>query len=268
MTILIERISDAVGAVFEPFQIKRVAKAEAEAAIIKAAGEIEVSDLQRRAVRRLVHQEARRQRNIEQVTSLALPDVASDASPERIESDWLDHFFDRSRRVSDPEMQTIWGRLLAGEANKPGAFSRRTIELVSTLDKNDVRLFTSLCGFAWSIGNIAPLIYDTQADIYNKAGIRFDSLTHLDSIGLLRVEALSGFSRQRLPKTLTVLYYGRPVHIEYPGDSDNKLDIGCVVLTAAGQELAPIAGSQPVDGFVDYVLGHWERKGYKAYLTA
>jgi hypothetical protein len=37
-TVLIEKISDAVGGVFKPFQIVRVARAEAEAELIRAEG--------------------------------------------------------------------------------------------------------------------------------------------------------------------------------------------------------------------------------------
>ncbi len=51
-TVLIEKTSKAVGTLYEPVQIKRVAKAEAEATIIKAEYEIEITDLHRRAASR------------------------------------------------------------------------------------------------------------------------------------------------------------------------------------------------------------------------
>jgi hypothetical protein len=41
---LIKKVSDAVGGIFQPFQIKRIAKAEAEAALIRTEGEIQVTD--------------------------------------------------------------------------------------------------------------------------------------------------------------------------------------------------------------------------------
>ena len=50
-TVFIEKISDAVGVIWEPYQIKRMAKAEAEADLIMAETQIELSDMQRRAVR-------------------------------------------------------------------------------------------------------------------------------------------------------------------------------------------------------------------------
>jgi hypothetical protein len=36
-----------------------------------------------------------------------------------------------------------------------------------------------------------------------------------------------------------------------------------VLLTQAGQQLAPICGAQPRDGFVDYVKEKWKSLGYK-----
>ena len=47
-TVLIEKISDAIGGYFKPYQIKRVAKAEAEAEIIKIEAQIEATELHRR----------------------------------------------------------------------------------------------------------------------------------------------------------------------------------------------------------------------------
>ena len=49
---LIKKVSDAVGGLFAPYQVKRMAKAEAEAAMIKAQSKTEITDLHRRAVHR------------------------------------------------------------------------------------------------------------------------------------------------------------------------------------------------------------------------
>lgn len=45
-TVLIEKVSDAVGGIAKPWQIKRVANAEAEAAKIKAIAQLEITDLE------------------------------------------------------------------------------------------------------------------------------------------------------------------------------------------------------------------------------
>ncbi len=53
-TVLIEKISDALGGIFKPYQIVRVAKAESEAERIRAESQIQVTDLHRRAMHRFL----------------------------------------------------------------------------------------------------------------------------------------------------------------------------------------------------------------------
>jgi hypothetical protein len=101
---LIKKVSHAVGGLLAPWQIKRVAKAETEAAIIKAQGEIQITDLHRRAMHRFVEEEARNQKNIEDITAKALPQLSDTSNPNAMDNDWITNFFEKSRIVSDGEM--------------------------------------------------------------------------------------------------------------------------------------------------------------------
>jgi hypothetical protein len=74
----------------------------------------------------------------------ALPEVSPEAKPESMEDDWIANFFDKCRLISDEEMQSLWARILAEEANASGRFSKRTVDLVGTLDKSDALLFAQL----------------------------------------------------------------------------------------------------------------------------
>ena len=255
---LIKKISNAASVLFEPRHIKRIAKAKAEAARIEAQSEIEITDLHQRAARRWIEEEARRQRNMENITAKALRQLHENAQPDAIEDDWIVNFFDKSRIVPDNEMQDLWSRVLVGEANSPGTYSKRTVNFLSDLDKAEAELFTKLCGFGWQIGNIVPLVFDAQAKIYNGCGINFGALSHLDSIGLVQFDNFAGFRRLKLPKIIVLHYYGRPLRLHLPKDTDNNLDVGKVLLTRIGQELAPICGSEPVEGFWEFARDKWK----------
>lgn len=255
---LIKKVSNALGGAFAPYQIKRVAKAEAEAAIIKAESEIAITDLQRRAMHRFFDEEAKRQHNIETITEKAIPRLVDNSNPEAVEDEWLNNFFDKSRIVSDSKMQDLWSRVLAGEANSPGSYSKRTVNLMGDLDKSDAELFMKLCSFGWIIGNFTPLIFDIQAKIYNDNGINFGSVSHLESLGLIQFESLSGYSHQKLPKNFTVIYCSKPLQLTMPKDADNELTIGKVLLTRAGRELATICESPGIPEFREYVEGQWK----------
>ena len=92
---------------------------------------------------RLVHQEARKQENIEQITAAAAASLTEEAKVHDLEADWVAHFFKQCDTVSDKEMQSLWSRLLAGEATSPGTFSKRTVDFIASIDKKDAALFTA-----------------------------------------------------------------------------------------------------------------------------
>lgn len=265
-TVLMEKVSDAVGGIFKPYQIKRVANAEAAAELIHAESEIQVTQLHRRAMHRFVEEEAKKQANIEDITSNALPMLGADADPSTMEEDWITNFFDKCRIVSDKEMQKLWSGVLAGEATKPGQFSRRTVNIMGDVDKSDAELFKKLCGFVWMIGSATPLIFDTQDSIYTSQNITFLNLIHLESLGLVQFNNVITFQNQYLPKKIVVHFYGFPVMLTFPTESNNSLELGHVLLTKAGQELASICGSEPAPGFRGHVINKWIKDSYQPEL--
>ena len=113
------------------------------------------------------------------------------------------------------------------------------------------------------IGDVVPLVFDVWEEIYNKHGINFDTLSDLENIGLIQLAATSGFAIGGLSKRIDLYYYGKQLHLQMFTDSDNRLMVGTVLLTKIGQELAPICGSKPVEGFYEYVKNKW-----KSYLPA
>jgi hypothetical protein len=148
-------------------------------------------------------------------------------------------FFDKSRIISDNEMQNLWAQVLAGEANSLGTYSKRTVNFLSSLDKKDAELFQILCRYCcWIIDSLVPLIFDIKNDIYDKNGINFESLIHLDSIGLIHFE-INGFIMQNTTKKFTVSYYGKLLDLTI--QNENTLGTGQVFFTEIGKELVKIS---------------------------
>ena len=259
-TVLIEKISNAVGIVYEPVHIKRKARAEAEAEKIKAIARIDLNALEHRAIERLVHQEARKQENIESIFKKAADALPQDANVQALDEDWVAHFFKQCDTVSDKEMQSLWARLLSGEATTPGTFSKRTVDFVSTIDKKDAALFTSLCQFVWMIGEPIPLIFDVAHSVYENRGITFASLKHLDAIGLISFEATTIYHRIGFTKYADMFYFGFPTRVEFPDDANNQLAAGHALLTSTGKELLAICGPERNQEFYEYVIEQWSTK--------
>jgi len=259
---LIDKISEAVGGLCKPWQIKRVAKAEGEAEIIRAEAHLEISDRERRALTRFVREEDRKQANMEAIAAKALPNVKADAKPDEIETDWIAHFFDKCRLVSNEEMQVLWSKILAGEANSPGSFSKRAIDAVSMLAREDAAIFATLCRYSWQIAQIAyPLVLDVVNPIYNVNAIQYGTLQHLANIGLISFDDIGGYRIGHLPKVVRTSYYGREVDLTLRHDKDNFVPIGCVALSVTGVELSQLCEALPVEGFFEFICDRWRKDG-------
>ena len=263
-TMLIEKVSNALGRHFDPSQTVRMAEAEAKAnrirAISEAETDIEVAELRHRAAERFIYEEMKKQSNMEDITQKAIPHLTENAEPEKIEDDWIANFFEKIRIVSDEQMQELWAQILAGEGNSPGSFSRKTVNLLADLDKRDASLFANLCRFGWVISNnFQPLVLDEKHEIYNKHEINFGTLHQLENLGLIIFNGVSGFRRTNLTRKTIVYYAGTSVTLTLPNDSGNDLNVGKTLLTQAGRELAGIATANlyAAEGFFDYVYDKW-----------
>jgi len=84
--ILIEKLSNAVGIIFEPRRITRKALAEATAAETKARSDIAIREmhltaLEKRTMQRLLLQETRKQQNMEDIAAIAVEELPANADP-------------------------------------------------------------------------------------------------------------------------------------------------------------------------------------------
>lgn len=259
--VLIEKVSDAVGGIAKPWQIERVAKAEAKAEKIAAIAKIEISELEERALQRMVREEAIKQDNIEKITAGAINELKEDAKPEELSNDWLFHFFEKAKIVSDEEMQSLWSKILAQEANNPESCSKKTIEVMASLDKKDAHLFTRLCSYVWYLNGLEAIVRVDTVSPNGNLDITFSELIHLQSLGLISFEAIGGYAYHFNSKYINLHYYGCPILLTFQSDTKNKLDRGNVGLTRAGRELASIAGSTANRSYLDETLSFWLSKG-------
>lgn len=259
-TELVNRIAEATGVLFEPRRIVRRAKAEAEAKIINAKADIEITDLQKRAMTRFIQEEGRKQQNMEDIIEQAIPLLNENPKTEEVEQDWLVNFFDKCRLVSDEDMKMVWSKILAGENNEPHSFSKRTVNLLASLDKSDAELFANLCNFAVTVEEFFVLIYDTKEPLYQSEAIYFHTLKNLQAIGLIYIEgAIGGYALNPHTEVFTVEYFEEKLIIDRSLNSED-FSLGRVVFTTSGQELCRICERKPVEGFIDYLVDNWVNK--------
>lgn len=253
VTLLFEKISEVIGSNTAPWQLQRIARTQADAQIIKAGGETIPAGLEQRAFVRLRTEQVTQQSNIERITQMAIPDVKSDATPDKIDNDWVSHFIEKCKRVSDAEVQKNWSKILAGEANSPGSYSKRTIDILSTLDKKDAEMLAMVCSFSVEIlGVRRPLIFDVSGlSVYGT--YIFSQLSHLKNIGLVGFEHPAYYALQNLAGGIYLAYFGNPICVEFKPGEKGLFKLGHAIFTESGRQLANLCESRPVEGFQRYV---------------
>ena len=134
---IVDKVSRAMGFLYEPIHIERKARAEANAALIAAQGDIAVNETLRRALSRLASEEVLKQQTIEDITEKASHYVSDAATPDNVDDDWIRNLFDKARIVTNEEMKDLWARLLARESDSPSSVSRATVNIVSQMSARD-----------------------------------------------------------------------------------------------------------------------------------
>ena len=145
--------------------------------------------------------------NIVRIVRLGIPQLNEEARPDLISDDWGANFKDKAHTCSDPEMAELWAQLLATEANHPGSFSRKTVNVLADLEPDDARLFKVLCDFRLTpvdvvkrstsggeleasfrraSGDSKLVVLDDRHAVYTAMGINFHSLARLEWLGLIR----------------------------------------------------------------------------------
>ena len=172
-----------------------IAKAQAAVAIIQAEPEIEITDLQQRTAYRLFQEATKQQKNMENTTAKAIPQLNEDADPNAIEDDWIAKFFDKCRLVSDDKMQDVWASILAGEANCAESYSQKTLTALADMDQKIAILFQKFCSMCIVLdviiegvifdARVLTLGKDPKKDGLKKYDLSFRDLNRLEAYGLI-----------------------------------------------------------------------------------
>ena len=144
---------------------------------------------------RIEFQEEKRQSNIISVLNEAAEQLGDKEVPDHEpDHDWTARFFNEVQDVSSDDMRTLWAKILAGEVEKPGSTSARTLTILKDLDRKSARLFNTLCSLCVSIRPDGKLVLDARVpsmggqpaqNCLQKYGLNFHSLNILNEYGLI-----------------------------------------------------------------------------------
>ena len=211
-------IYKSCGQLLLPWQIERVASAEAKAEEIKIQaransiraigaavseypdlaikynGDLEdlninntdTQCLETRANIRINHQNLRKQKNLESIVGKAYNELLGKKleTEEVVDEDLITRFFSTAEDISDEQVQTLWARILAGEVLKPRTYSYRFLLTLRNISKNELDIVQKTAPFI-----CGDVIIKDYEDLQIK-GISRKDVSILEDMGLIKDTSL------------------------------------------------------------------------------
>ncbi len=267
----------------DTMKIIAAAQADARSALVSPnavlQGEITISDL---VNQRIQFQEEKRQVNIGSAVSDAAAELGdAEVQDYEVDHDWTARFFNDVQDVSSEEMQKLWGKVLAGEVERPGSTSIKTLAILKNLDRAVATLFGKLCSMCVSIRPDGKNFMDARVpslggDAGNNAlkdyNLDFGKLNVLNEHGLI----ISSYnSRYDFQATIGMAIGGaRPSLIRIPfyfqgkywvlvpttqRDAGKNFWLSGVALTKSGQELSRIVALESAEQYAQDLQDYFEK---------
>ena len=200
--------------------------------------------------------------NLAKIVQMAASQLNETAAPALITDDWTANFKDKARTCYDEEMSRLWATLLAGEANAPGSYSRKTVNVLADMDIHDAKLFSNLCRFqlmqyGYDHERTIVIIDLETAWIYKEYGITKNSLAQLIGLGL--VELMGNTVHLSMVEKRDKLAHSNGWIICGPSPGKG-IDMGGTSFTHSGLQMSKLC--LPMDTptpYVELLSGVWGR---------
>ena len=204
--------------------------------------------LEERTQERINYQEAKKQLNIENITSFAAEELKNEQpiTDEPLDEDWTTRFFRIAEDISNEEMQALWGKILAGEIKQPKSYSLRTLELIRNLTKQEANLFIKVASLAITSNNASFLYKGNNKELSKDFNVHYSEIAQLIEVGLIQAGDLVNW--QLLPSTedsQSVFTSGNFVIIVTKKANSPLVQIPINLFTHSGNELLKLISSIP-----------------------
>lgn len=184
---ILDKITGATGIIFGAYKEKQRAKSNFLAEI---NNRMDLSNIDKLAITSNYKKILREYENQNDIVNKALELLNKPVNEYRIDSidnTWIMNFMDYIKNICDEELKIIWSKVLAGELEKPGKYSLRTLEEVKKISKKDAELFSKLAGFIMKSESTYFILNDNE--ILEEYGISYEDIILLDEIGFIKDDA-------------------------------------------------------------------------------
>jgi hypothetical protein len=239
----------------------------------------------RAAAKKFAQKIIRERVNVDQIVGFAAAELKSTAggSPNKeepesapLDDDWLNVFENEGAQLSSEQMQRMFGKILAGEIQRPTSYSIKAIKIIAQLDQRAAALFNRLCSLSISIRLPNKTVMDARVVSFGNAGqnslmphgLGFDALNALQEHGLI-ISDYNSYSDYQAAVAyqntvvLPFVYQSNSYAFfpKIPLTERQEFRVVGVALSRAGRELLSIVDIQPDEGYKSALIKFFEQQG-------
>ena len=163
--------------------------------------------------------------------------------------DWLLRWRECAAGVSSDDLQSLWGRVLAGEVKSPGHYSLRTLEFLRNLSRDEAKAIEKVSPFV-----VNDVIYRDAKTLLESEGVSFSLLLVLQEIGIVSgVEALGleiSWSSQWPNRFQQVLISYGSILLVTHADPAKTLKVQIYQITGLGRQLLRLGKFKANDAYL------------------
>lgn len=159
-----------------------------------------------------------------------------------IDHSWFIRWADGASEQFDDEMRRIWGKVLDGELENPGSYSKRTLSILSDMSKDEAESFRKICSY--TIMDVKPFVVFLNDDGggANDRNIDYEEIVSLEALGLIDSSSLN-FVRFDPGESKDVMVGGRTMRITSGHTSQAQISF-TPIMTRYGKELSRLCSSE------------------------
>ncbi len=163
--------------------------------------------------------------------------------------DWLLRWRECAAGVSSEDLQTLWGKVLAGEVKNPGRYSLRTLEFLRNLSQDEAKAIEKVSPFV-----VNDVIFRDAKALLESAGVTFSLLLVLQELGIVSGAEALGLEitwPSLLPDRFqqALVSYGRILLVTH-ADPAKTLKIQIYQLTGLGRQILRLGTFQANDAYL------------------
>lgn len=266
----IEVVAQGIGILYEPTNIKRIAKARKEKikTITEAIRESDLpisynngpvaidastKELIERTRKKSLYVETKKQKNIEDIIIGAYFNIEtnSEVSEEELQGEWINRFFNIAGEISSDDLKLIWSKILSEEIRNPGNCSIRTLETLRNISRKEAEIFKKISNYIFKSGNIYYL--PNEDSLLKDVNITDNEILQLDEAGLINSSIAINVSINFNEDEKEEIKYNTK-KIFCTKDKKEKIKLSAFLLTEAGRNI------------FDILTPNFEEKYFEKYI--